>query len=89
MSIQTKLLIVCFVVMASALVLAVTRVLGAWAHHHTSRHDLIAESKRRRMAYQKALADRDNANAAGSVAIEQPGGVDVVDDASEALAQAA
>lgn len=59
MPIETKLLVTCLVIFAVALAYAVLRVTGAWYEHHVGRHDLIAESKRRRFAYLKALADRD------------------------------
>ena len=58
MSLETKLMIGCFVALAAALVLAVTKVLGAWTDHHVSRHDLIVESRRRRLAYFNAVAER-------------------------------
>lgn len=74
MTLETKLLIGCLVLLAVALVYAVLKVSAAWFDHHISRHDLIAESKRRRFAYQKALADRDReiaeAEAGGSVIVE-------------------
>ncbi len=58
MPLETRLMIGCFVALAAALVLAVTKVLGAWADHHISRHDLIVESRRRRLAYFNAVAER-------------------------------
>lgn len=61
MPLQTKLLIVFFVVLIAGLVTAVMRVLGAWADHHISRHDLIVESKRRRLEYFSAVAQRQDA----------------------------
>jgi len=59
MAIETKLLVMCLVLLAVALVYAVLKMTGTWYGHHISRHDLIVESKRRRFAYLKALADRD------------------------------
>ena len=87
MPIETKLLLTCLVMFAVAMAYAVLRVSGAWFEHHVERHDLIAESKRRRFAYLKALADRDRelmeAQEAGS-----PESVIIEDDEPE-LAQAA
>ena len=59
MPLETKLLLLCLGVLAFGFVLSVTRVLGAWAEHHISRHDLIVESKQRRYDYLKAIYDRD------------------------------
>ena len=59
MAIETKLLVTCLVLFGAALVYAVLKITGSWYDHHVSRHDLIAESKRRRFAYLKAIADRD------------------------------
>ncbi len=69
---ETKLLLTCLVILAAGLVYAVLRVSGAWYEHHVSRHDLVAESKRRRFAYLKAIADRDREmmEAQGAVIIE-------------------
>lgn len=61
MGIETKLLLACLLLLGTALVHAVLRVSGAWYEHHVTRHDLVAESKRRRYEYLKALADRDRA----------------------------
>lgn len=60
MSVETKLLLICCVAGASALVYAVTRVLGTWFEHHIQRHDLIVASKQKRLEYYKALAERNN-----------------------------
>ncbi|MGB0767742.1 MAG: hypothetical protein ACPGYV_08520 [Phycisphaeraceae bacterium] len=83
MSIETKLLLTCLGLLGFGLVLAVTRVLGAWTEHHVSRHNLIVESKQRRYDYLKAVYDRDQAISAAeageaddaydSVIIEEPG----------------
>ena len=43
---------------AFILITAVLGTLAKWTHHHTSRHQLIVESKRRRAEYLKALAER-------------------------------
>lgn len=56
---ETKLLVTCLVFIAAAFVYAVLRVSGSWYERHIEKHDLIAESKRRRFAYLKALAERD------------------------------
>ncbi|MFN3168981.1 MAG: hypothetical protein ACE37H_18185 [Phycisphaeraceae bacterium] len=61
MAVETKLLIAFFVAVGAGLVIAVMRVLGAWADHHISRHDLVVESKRRRLEYFSAVAERQNA----------------------------
>jgi hypothetical protein len=61
MPVETKLLLALSVAAAAGLVIAVMRVLGAWADHHISRHDLIVESKRRRLEYYQAVAERQNA----------------------------
>lgn len=60
MPLETKLLVVICVALATCLILAVTRVLGTWANHHISRHDLIVQSTRRRVAYYQAMAQRMN-----------------------------
>ena len=82
MSIETKLFLTCMVLLAFAMIYAVLKVTGAWYDHHVSRHDLIAESKRRRFAYLRAVAERDRelaeVEAGGSVVIEgdeEPGDV--------------
>lgn len=80
MLLETKLLIACFVVLAAAFVWAVMKVLGAWADHHISRHDLIVESRRMRLAYFNSVAERQAALEAkdeddpehSSVIIEEP-----------------
>jgi hypothetical protein len=75
MTLETKLLIGCLTLMAVALVYAVLKTCTAWYDHHIVRHDLIAESKRRRFEYQRAIAERDReiaeAEAGGSVIIEE------------------
>lgn len=88
MPIETKLLLTCLVFIAASFAYAVLRVTGSWFDHHVQRHDLVAESKRRRFAYLKALADRDrelmeaeHAEANRSVIID--------DDDEPVLAQAA
>ena len=87
MTIETKLLLTCLVIFAAGLAYAVLRVSGAWFEHHISRHDLIAESKRRRFAYLKAIADRDREMLEAQAAESQPS-VIIEDDEPE-LAQAA
>ena len=79
MSIETKLLVTCIVLLASALIYAVLKVTGAWYDHHVSRHDLIAESKRRRYAYLRALAERDREIMEAN-AIEAEGSIVIDDD---------
>lgn len=59
MAIETKLMIFCLLALGAALVYGVLKMSSAWYEHHISRHDLVAESKRRRFAYLKAIADRD------------------------------
>lgn len=77
MTLETKLLIGCFVVLAYGMVLAISRVLGAWVDHHVTRHDLVVESKRRRLEYLRQLAEMDKqfeeeeGDEAGDVIIEQ------------------
>jgi len=91
MPIETKLLLTCLVMFAVALAYAVLRVSGAWYAHHVERHDLIAESKRRRFAYLKAVADRDREMMQAQAA-EVMGSVILEDDEPELepqLAQAA
>ena len=61
MAIETKLMIICLLALGAALVYGVLKVTSAWYEHHVSRHDLIAESTRRRHAYLKAIADRERA----------------------------
>lgn len=61
MATDTKLMLLCALVMGGGMALCILRVLGAWVDHHVKRHDLIVESKRRRAAYLQALADRDKA----------------------------
>jgi|GEM_PF-2351396 len=80
MPLETKLMLLCLAVLAVGLVLSVTRVLGAWAEHHISRHDLIVESRQRRHEYLKAMHERDqemmggeeNEDSFSSVVIEEP-----------------
>ncbi|MFK7789592.1 MAG: hypothetical protein AB8C95_08910 [Phycisphaeraceae bacterium] len=88
MPIETKLLLTCLVLIAAAFAYAVLRVTGAWYEHHVERHDLIAESKRRRFAYLKALADRDRELMAAEEA-EASHSVIIEDDDEPVLAQAA
>ena len=78
MAIETKLMIICLLALGTALVYGVLKVTSTWYEHHVSRHDLIAESKRRRFAYLKAVADRERemlaiheAEAEESVLIEE------------------
>ena len=59
MPLETKLMLFCLIALAVGLVFGVLKVTGAWYEHHVSRHDLIAESKRRRNEYRRALAERD------------------------------
>ena len=59
MPLDTKLTLFCLIALAVGLVFGVLKVAGAWYEHHMSRHDLIVESKRRRIAYLKALAERE------------------------------
>lgn len=56
----TKLLALGLIATAGTLITVVLRVLGAWTDHHIRRHDLIAESKRRRLDYFRAIAERQN-----------------------------
>lgn len=86
MPLETKVLLACFVVIAAGLVLAVTRVLGAWADHHISRHDLIVESKRRRLEYFNAVAERENAFDSDQ---QQDGNDSVIIEDDDAFARAA
>lgn len=72
----------CLLLLAAALVYAVLRVVGAWYDHHVSRHDLIAESKRRRLAYLKSLADRER-ELADAQAAESHQSVIIEDDELE------
>lgn len=58
MDMPTKLLALGLIVTAGTLVTVVLRILGAWTDHHIRRHDLIAESKRRRLDYFRAVAQR-------------------------------
>lgn len=87
MAIETKLLVTCLVLFAAALVYAVLRVSGAWYEHHVTRHDLIAESTRRRLDYLKAIADRDRELAEAQAAEMQPSVI--FEDEESQLAQAA
>lgn len=59
MTVETKVMLICLTLLGLALVYGVLRVTGAWFEHHVARHDLIAESKRRRVEYLRALAERD------------------------------
>lgn len=59
MPIETKLMLTCLIALAAGLVYAVLKMTSAWYEHHVTRHDLIAESKRRRLEYLKAIAERD------------------------------
>ena len=54
---ETKILFLCLATLAACLVLAITKVLGAWADHHITRHDLVVESKQKRLDYYNAVAD--------------------------------
>jgi hypothetical protein len=87
MAIETKLMIFCLLALGVALVYGVLKVTSAWHEHHVSRHDLIAESKRLRYAYLKAIADRDREMLAMQEA-EGEGSV-IIDDDEPQLAQAA
>ncbi|MBX2851161.1 MAG: hypothetical protein KTR15_05390 [Phycisphaeraceae bacterium] len=75
MAIETKLMMICLLALAAALVYGVLKVLGAWYEQSLARHDLVVESKRRRYAYFKALADREREiqgeEAESSVIIEE------------------
>ncbi|MEM9347067.1 MAG: hypothetical protein AAGB26_10665 [Planctomycetota bacterium] len=59
MTVETKLVLICLTLLAAAFVIGVLKVVGAWVEHHTSRHDLIVESKRKRIEYLRAVADRE------------------------------
>ncbi|MEM6258523.1 MAG: hypothetical protein AAGI37_09455 [Planctomycetota bacterium] len=59
MTVETKLVLICLTLLAAAFVVGVLKVVGAWVEHHTSRHDLIVESKRRRVEYKRAVAERE------------------------------
>lgn len=89
MATDTKLLFICFAAGAFALVYVISRVLGTWHAHHLERHNLVVQSKRRRLEYQALLDARENPEA--SVEIEQEQG-DVLAapfDSEPAMAQAA
>lgn len=90
MSIETKLLLLAVAAIGYCLVLGVMRVLGAWCDHHLSRHDLIVESKRRRLEYRIALAERDRAHAGGDVIVDAADDAEAKDlDAEPIYAEAA
>ena len=79
MDLETRMLVICLTALAVGFVMGVTKVLGAWAEHHISRHDLIVESKQRRIAYFNAVAERrgelngdEDFEDDGSVIIEEP-----------------
>jgi len=69
MTFQTKLLMMALTLLAGGFALAYLRVLGAWANHHVSRHDLIAASRRRRNDYLKSLAEREQMHMGGNASI--------------------
>ena len=56
---ETKMLVLFFVAMIGLLIYAVGRIVSTWCDHHISRHDLIVESKRRRLDYLRAVAERE------------------------------
>ena len=58
MDLSTKLLAVGVIASLGIFVAVVLRVLGAWSNYHIRRHDLIVESKRRRLEYFRAVAER-------------------------------
>lgn len=87
MTMEAKLLMTCLVLLAVALVYAVLKVSGAWHDHHVARHDLIAESKRRRFEYLRALAERDRKLSEAAEAEAQQSVI--IEDDEPALAQAA
>lgn len=58
MDLSTKIIALLLIASAGVFVTLVLRVLGAWSHYHVARHDLIAESKRRRLEYFRAVAER-------------------------------
>ena len=58
MDLPTKLIILGLIGSAGVFVTVTLRVLGAWSNYHIRRHDLIAESKRRRLEYFRAVAER-------------------------------
>jgi len=87
MTVESKLLVTCLVLLGVALVYAVLKMTSVWYDHHVSRHDLIAESKRRRFAYLKALADRDRALAQAQAA--EAGASVIIEDEIAEPAQAA
>lgn len=89
MSLETKLLIGFCIALAAGLVLAVTRVLGAWAEHHITRHDLVAESKRRRLAYFQSVADRQAGISPDDPADEQSNIIIEDDEVDQAFGRAA
>ena len=61
MATDTKLMLLCALILGGGMTLCILRVLGAWVDHHLQRHNLIVESKRRRAAYLMALAEREQA----------------------------
>ena len=89
MALETKLLIACFAALAAALVFAVTRVLGAWSEHHIVRHDLIVESKRQRLAYYNAIAERQRAVDAENEDLYEDGSASVIIEDNEPASLAA
>ena len=81
------MLLTCLVLTAAAFVYAVLRVAGAWYEKHVAQHDLIAESKQRRLDYLKAVAEREQQ----LLAAEQAEAFDsiIIEDDEPSLAQAA
>jgi hypothetical protein len=90
MSVETKLMLMCLLLLAAAFVYGVMKVLGAWVEHHLTRHDLIVESKQRRIDYRRALAERDRELMEAEMAEDQSNVIIEEEAADEpALAQAA
>lgn len=89
MSLETKLLLIVMCILAFSLVMAVGRVLAAWAEHHLARHDLIVASKQKRLDYLRSLAEREKAEQNGVLEDDETGNVIIEADEPANLAQAA
>ncbi|MEM1353587.1 MAG: hypothetical protein AAGC44_13845 [Planctomycetota bacterium] len=58
MDLTTKLVALAIIATVFIFVTFVLRVLGAWSNYQIRRHDLVAESKRRRIEYLRAVSER-------------------------------
>ena len=87
MTVETKMLLTGLMLLGVVLVYGVLKVLGAWFEHHVARHDLVAESKRRRVEYLRALAERDREMIAAQE--EEAHASVIIEDDEPMLAQAA